>query len=113
MVSGILITAIYAWIVYQRHLQGSIDLTTDYKSWGVVFLIFIGVSIVARIIIMIIFHIINAIATREEDVPENTEDVEIHNSSMTQTPNRESDKNKVEEIAVEIADLISEINNNA
>lgn len=30
---------------------------------------FIGVSIVARIIIYIIFHIINAIATREQDIP--------------------------------------------
>lgn len=51
--------------------------------------------------------------TREKEVPDNTEDVEIQNSSTTQTPNGESDKNKVEEIAVEIADLISEINNNA
>jgi len=51
--------------------------------------------------------------TREEEVPENTEDVGIQNSSTTKTPNGESDKNKVEEIAVEIAGLISEINNNA
>ena len=69
MISGLLITAIYAWIIYQKQLEGSIDLTKDFSTWGKVFLIFIGVSIVARIIIMIIFHIINAIATREEDVP--------------------------------------------
>ena len=69
IISGLLITAIYAWIVYQRQVQGSIDLTEDYSKWGIVFLIFIGVSIVARIIILIIFHIINAIATREDDVP--------------------------------------------
>ena len=67
--SGLLITAIYAWIVYQRHLQGRFDLTEDFSKWGVIFLIFIGVSIVTRIIIQIIFHIGNAIATREEDVP--------------------------------------------
>ncbi len=67
--SGLLITAIYAWIVYQRHLQGVFDLTQDFSKWGLIFLIFIGVSVVARIIIQIIFHIINAIATREEDVP--------------------------------------------
>lgn len=69
MISGVLITTIYAWIIYQKQLEGSIDLTKDFSTWGIVFLIFIGVSVVARIIIMIIFHIINAIATREEDVP--------------------------------------------
>lgn len=67
--SGLLITSIFAVIVYQRHLDGRIDLTQDFKTWGIIFLIFIGVSIVSRIIIYIIFHIINAIATREEDIP--------------------------------------------
>lgn len=69
IVSGLLIAAIYGWIIYQRYLQGRFDLTEDFKAWGVVFLIFIGVSIVARIVIYIIFHIINVIATREEDIP--------------------------------------------
>ncbi|MCF8368295.1 MAG: hypothetical protein K9G76_04575 [Bacteroidales bacterium] len=67
--SGLIITAIFAWIVYQKHLTENMDLTSDFKTWGVLFLIFMGVSIVARIIIYIIFHIINAIATREQDIP--------------------------------------------
>jgi hypothetical protein len=67
--SGVLITSIYATLVYQRHLQGVFDLTEDFRKWGVIFLIFMGVSIVARIILYIIFHIINAIATREEKLP--------------------------------------------
>lgn len=67
--SGLLITVIYSLIIFQRHKQGRFDLTEDFSTWGVVFLIFIGVSIVARIIIYIIFHIINAIATREEEMP--------------------------------------------
>jgi len=67
--SGILITMVYAWIVYQRHLEGQFDLTEDLNKWGIIFLIFIVVSVVARIIIYIIFHIINAIATREDDIP--------------------------------------------
>ena len=58
-----------SWIIYQKHLAGMYDLTQDFKKWGVIFLIFIGVSIVARIIIFIIFHIINAIATHEEKIP--------------------------------------------
>ena len=67
--SGIAIAVIYALIVYQRHLEGRFDLTQDFEKWGVIFLIFMGVSIVARIIIYIIFHIFNAIATREDDIP--------------------------------------------
>ena len=69
IVSGVLITIIYALIVYGRHQAGRFDLTEDYTTWGIIFLVFIGVSIVARIIIYIIFHIINAIATREEEIP--------------------------------------------
>jgi hypothetical protein len=71
--SGVLITGIYAWIIYQRHVQGRFDLTEDFSKWGIIFLIFIAVSVVARIIIQIIFHIINAIATSEEDVPKEDE----------------------------------------
>jgi len=67
--SSLLISIAYALIVYQRHLEGRFDLTEDFQKWGVIFLIFIGVSIVVRIIIYIIFHIINAIATREHDIP--------------------------------------------
>jgi hypothetical protein len=73
IISALLITSVYAFIVYQRHLQGSINLTEDFRQWGIVFLIFIGVSIVARILIYIIFHIINAITTQEEDIPINDE----------------------------------------
>jgi predicted CDP-diglyceride synthetase/phosphatidate cytidylyltransferase len=75
--SGLLITSLYGLIVYQRHIQGRIDLTEDFKTWGVIFLIFMGVSIVARIIIYIIFHIINAIATREEEIPVSDERVRL------------------------------------
>lgn len=67
--SGLLITGIYSWEVYQRHLAGRFDLTEDFRQWGIIFLVFIGVTIVARIIIYIIFHIINAIATRGEEIP--------------------------------------------
>jgi len=67
--SALLITPIYAWIVYQKQLAGTIELSNDFQTWGIVFLIFAGVSVVARIIIYIVFHILNAIATREEDIP--------------------------------------------
>lgn len=67
--SAIAISTIYALIIYQKHVSGQFDLTEDYQKWGVIFLIFMGVSIIARIIIYIIFSIINTIATREEEKP--------------------------------------------
>lgn len=69
IVSALLITPIYALIIYRMHLEGRFDLTEDFRQWGIIFLIFMGVSVVARIIIYIIFHIINAIATREQEMP--------------------------------------------
>jgi len=71
--SGIIITAVFALIVYNKQMAGLIDVTGDYRVWGYLLLIFVGVSVVARIIIQIIFHIINVIATREEDVPKKDE----------------------------------------
>jgi hypothetical protein len=71
--SGILITAVFALIVYNKQMAGIIDLTGDYRLWGYLLLIFVGVSVVARIIIQIVFHIINVIITREEDIPKKDE----------------------------------------
>ena len=71
--SGILITAVFALIVYNKQMSGTIDLTGDYRLWGYLLLIFVGVSVIARIIIQIVFHIINVIVTREEDVPKKDE----------------------------------------
>lgn len=67
--SALGVTLIFAWMVFQRHQEGRFDLTEDFSKWGVLFLIFIGVSVAARIVIQIVFHIINAIATREEKTP--------------------------------------------
>jgi uncharacterized membrane protein len=67
--SALFITVTYALIVYHQHLQGQFDLTEDFSRWGIIFLIFIGVSIIARIIIYIIFSIINTIAMRREEKP--------------------------------------------
>jgi uncharacterized membrane protein len=73
ILSSILITGIYAWIIYQKQLAGTLDLTDDFQKWGIVFLIFAGIAVVARIIIYIIFSIINAIITREEKIPKEDE----------------------------------------
>lgn len=75
--SALLIAGVYSWIIYLRHLEGRFDLTEDFSKWGVIFLLFMGVSIVARIIIYIIFSIINTIAMREEEKPISDERVKL------------------------------------
>jgi len=75
--SGIVVAAILWSAVYQRHLDGRFDLTEDFQAWGFAFLVFMGVSIVARIIIYIVFHIFNAIATREDRVPVEDEMIKL------------------------------------
>jgi len=49
--------------------------------------------------------------TREEGSLEDNHDIEIPSAPAAQMPGGGPDKKKVEEMAVEIADLISEINN--
>ncbi|MDY0295375.1 MAG: hypothetical protein RBQ71_06155 [Acholeplasmataceae bacterium] len=60
IISTIAITGIYAIIIYQRVLNGIADTSDVFKFWALTILIFIPISIAARIIIMIIFSIINA-----------------------------------------------------
>lgn len=69
IISAIVVAIILWSAIYQRQMDGQFDLTQDYRAWGVIFLIYMGFSIVARIIIYVIFAIINAIATREDRKP--------------------------------------------
>lgn len=59
--STIIITGVYALIVYQRYLNGTVDTTDVFRFWALAILIFIPISIVARIIILIIFSIGNSV----------------------------------------------------
>lgn len=61
IISSILITSIYGIIIYQKYLNGAINDSDIFRFWAIIILIFIPISIVARIVIMIIFHIIEAV----------------------------------------------------
>ena len=74
---AILTSAILGWAVYQRHLQGSFDLTQDFRAWGVIFLIFMGISIAVRIIIYIVFYTINALVTHDDSKPVEDERIKL------------------------------------
>lgn len=65
--SSILITAVYSSYMIQRYPQTDAYSPEVFRFWGAYFMILIPVSIVARIIIHIVFSIINTIATRENE----------------------------------------------
>jgi hypothetical protein len=67
LISTLLIFTLYCMYVFQRYQEGSLDSTDTFSFWGSVILILIPVSIVAKIIIHIVFNIIYRITTKEEE----------------------------------------------
>lgn len=61
IISSIVITTVYALIVNSKYQNGDFDTTNIFKFWAMIILIFIGVSVVAKIVSMIVFHIGNEI----------------------------------------------------
>jgi len=53
--------------VFQRYQEAGVASAESFKFWGAVILILIPVTIVAKIIIHIIFSIINTITTKEKE----------------------------------------------
>ncbi len=75
MVSSVLIIVFYALYVYQKYISGNPEVIHDLSFWGKAFLYFIPVTIVAQIIIHIVFAIVNKIATNE-DIPSITDEMD-------------------------------------
>ncbi|MFH0733059.1 MAG: hypothetical protein V2B16_00195 [bacterium] len=73
LIGSILILGFYSIYVYNNYIAGKPEVLNDFKFWGKAFLILILVSIVAQIIIHIVFVIINKILTNE-DMPTITDE---------------------------------------
>lgn len=69
LIETVVVSALYSAYMIQRYPAGDLYSPAIFHFWGSFFLILIPVTIVAKIIIYIIFAIINAIATREEELP--------------------------------------------
>lgn len=67
LMSTVLISTVYFVYVLQRFQDATLDQTETFRYWGSAILILIPVSIAAKIIIHIMFSIINTIATKEKD----------------------------------------------
>lgn len=66
VISSVLIIVFYSLYVYHNYFSVHPEIINDFKFWGKAFLVLIPVSIVAQIVIHIIFAIINKIVTNEE-----------------------------------------------
>jgi hypothetical protein len=67
LITTLLITPLYSIFMAQRYPHASAYSPEVFRFWGTFLLILIPVSIVANIVIHIVFSIINTIATREEE----------------------------------------------
>lgn len=67
LIGTILIPVIYSAYMIPRFPDGNPYSPEVFHFWGTFFLILVPVSVVAKIIIYILFSIVNAITTREEE----------------------------------------------
>src|SRR4051794_6193954 len=65
LIGNLLVFGFYCLYVFQNYPFGSPDSTDTFRFWGAFILILIPVSIVAKIIITIVFNIIYRITTNE------------------------------------------------
>jgi len=67
IISTLLISGIYFWYVFQSHPEASMSTDELLSFWATTLLILIPVTIVAKIIIHIVFSIMNTIGTNENE----------------------------------------------
>jgi uncharacterized membrane protein len=71
VISTVLVLIAYFAYVWLKHQAGLLDPEYDLKFWATTMLIFIGIGVVSNIVILIIFHMVNAavneIRQEEED----------------------------------------------
>lgn len=67
LISTVLIFSFYSLYMFQMYQEGSNESTDVFRFWGSFIIILIAVSIVAKIIIYIIFNIIYRITTKEKE----------------------------------------------
>jgi hypothetical protein len=67
LISTVVISALYSAYMVQRYPDASSYSADIFRFWGSFVLILIPVSIVAKIVIHILFSVVNAIATREDE----------------------------------------------
>ena len=68
LITSVVILAAYSLYVYHRYIAVNPEIINDFRFWGKAFLVLIPVSIVAQIVIHILYAIANKVVT-DEDIP--------------------------------------------
>ncbi len=89
ILGGILVLAAYCIYAFGKYQAGLLP-ADDLRAWAITMLIFIGVGIVAMIIIQIVFHILLSIAVAIRD--RNYAETEVENSIKQEMVEDERDR---------------------
>lgn len=60
--SSILVSVIYTMIMFSRYQGGLLDDSNIFKMWAWIFIIFIPITVVSKIVMLIVFHIVEAVS---------------------------------------------------
>lgn len=93
LISGISVVAAYCLHTFSRYQSGLVD-PNDLKFWAGSMLIFIGIGVVASIVIQIVFHILMSIgiAVKKKIENEQCDDKEIEKTIGAEMVEDEMDK---------------------
>lgn len=93
IITGIFILGAYCIYVYAKYQSGAID-TDDMKFWAGAMLMFIGIGIVASIVIQIVFHILLSVEIAVQETVRNgkCDDKEIDKTIGAEMVSDEMDK---------------------
>jgi hypothetical protein len=93
IISGVVVLGVYLFYAFGRYQSGLLA-PDDLKNWAQLMLIFIGVGIVATIVIQIIFHILLSISIAIKENIKNGDcaDQEIENKIQLEIVEDEMDK---------------------
>ena len=91
IVSGVLLLAAYYLYIFSKSASGNLD---NLKFWATSMLVFIGIAVVALIIIQIVFHILLsvAMAVKQKLEDESCDDKAVENSIEQEMVEDERDK---------------------
>jgi len=66
IVTGVIVAVIYGLVLYQHYHALALNVTNDFKFWGIAFLILLPAIVVPQLIVYFVFALINIILAKEK-----------------------------------------------
>lgn len=74
IIGTILISAGFWLVLLQRHPIAGLEAAAAFQFWGTAFVIFVVVSVVAKVLLLVAFNIVNSLITQQEEDPSFTDE---------------------------------------